>query len=61
MDAQYFELGSGGEYSLNLNHMQGEGAMGMMFADDAIVETYSYMYPPRKGISTTLVEVEPWR
>jgi hypothetical protein len=42
-------------------HYMGEGSTGMMFADDAIVETYSYMYPPRKGISTTLVEVEAWR
>lgn len=43
------------------NHYQGEGSTGLMFADDAIVENYSYMYPPRKGISTTLVEVEAWR
>jgi hypothetical protein len=39
----------------------GEGSTGLRFADDAIVENYSYMYPPRKGISTTLVEVEAWR
>lgn len=42
-------------------HYTGEGATGLMFADSAIVETYSYMHPPRKGISTTLVEVEAWR
>lgn len=43
------------------SHMSGEGSTGLVFADDAIVETYSYMYPPRKGISTKLVEVEAWR
>jgi len=43
------------------NHYQGEGSTGLMFADDAIVETYSYMYPPRKGIATSLIEVEAWR
>lgn len=43
------------------DHYQGEGSTGLMFADDAIVETYSYMYPPRKGIATTLVEVGAWR
>ena len=39
----------------------GQGSTGLEFADDAIVENYSYMYPPRKAISTTLVEVEAWR
>ena len=43
------------------SHTPGQGSTGMVFADDAIVETYSYMHPPRKGISTTLVEVEAWR
>jgi hypothetical protein len=47
--------------NLTGNHYQGEGSTGLMFADDAIVENYSYMFPPRKGISTTLVEVEAWR
>jgi hypothetical protein len=47
--------------TLPTSHIMGAGSTGMMFADDAIVETYSYMYPPRKGISTTLVEVEAWR
>lgn len=47
--------------SLPTSHIPGQGSTGMMFADDAIVETYSYMHPPRKGISTTLVEVEAWR
>jgi hypothetical protein len=47
--------------SLPSQHYTGEGSTGLMFVDDAIVETYSYMHPPRKGISTTLVEVEAWR
>ena len=47
--------------TLPTSHYTGEGSTGLMFADDAIVENYSYMYPPRKGISTTLVEVEAWR
>ncbi len=47
--------------TLPTSHYQGEGSTGLMFVDDAIVETYSYMYPPRKGISTTLVEVGAWR
>lgn len=50
-----------GTPSLPTSHIMGQGASGMMFADEAIVETYSYMHPPRKGISTTLVEVEAWR
>lgn len=52
---------SGGTPALTNTHYQGEGSTGLMFADDAIVETYIYMYPPLKGISTTLVEVEAWR
>lgn len=47
--------------TLPTSHIMGQGSTGLMFADDAFVETYSYMYPPRKGISTTLVEVEAWR
>ena len=47
--------------ALPSNHYQGEGSTGLMFMDDAIVETYSYMYPPRKGISTILTEVGAWR
>jgi len=47
--------------TLTDTHYQGEGSTGLVFVDDAIVETYSYMHPPRKGISTTLVEVEAWR
>jgi hypothetical protein len=47
--------------TLPTNHYQGEGSTGLVFADEAIIETYSYMHPPRKGISTTLVEVGAWR
>jgi len=59
MMAQLYPTGT--TPSLPTSHIAGQGSTGMMFADDAIVETYSYMYPPRKGISTTLVEVEAWR
>lgn len=57
--AQLYKIGT--TQQLPTNHYHGEGSTGLMFADDAIVETYSYMYPPRKGISTKLVEVEAWR
>jgi hypothetical protein len=59
MMAQLYKTGT--TPTLPTSHYQGEGSTGLMFADDAIVETYSYMYPPRKGIATTLVEVEAWR
>lgn len=52
---------SGGTPALTNTHYTGEGHTGLAFADDAIVETYTYLYPPTKGISTTLVEVEAWR
>lgn len=39
------------------NHMTGEGHTQLAFADDAIVEDYEFIYPPKKGISTTLEEV----
>lgn len=42
-------------------HIEGTGSTGMEFVDDAVVEEYTYMFPPRKGISTTLMEVEAWR
>lgn len=42
-------------------HVQGEGHGGCMFNDDAVVEKYIYINPPRKGISTTLLEVGPWQ
>jgi hypothetical protein len=59
MMAQLYKTGT--TPTLPTSHIPGAGSTGMMFADDAVVETYSYMYPPRKGISTTLVEVEAWR
>lgn len=46
---------------LPTRHYQGEGSTGLMFADEAVVETYTYLYPPRKGIATTLIEVGAWR
>jgi hypothetical protein len=52
---------TGATPTLPTAHYQGEGSTGLMFVDDAIVENYSYMYPPRKGIATTLVEVGAWR
>lgn len=59
MMAQLYKTGA--TPTLPTTHYQGEGSTGLMFVDDAIVETYSYMYPPRKGIATTLVEVGAWR
>ena len=59
MMAQLYKTGT--TPTLPTDHYQGEGSTGLMFADDAIVENYSYMYPPRKGIATTLVEVGAWR
>lgn len=59
MMAQLYKTGT--TPALPSNHYQGEGSTGLMFADDAIVETYQYMYPPRKGIATKLIEVEAWR
>lgn len=38
-------------------HREGDGNRGLQFADEAVVEDYIYMHPPRKGISTTLEEV----
>jgi len=59
MMAQLYKIN--GAVPTPTDHYQGEGSTGLMFVDDAIVETYSYMHPPRKGISTTLVEVGAWR
>ena len=59
MMAQLYQTGT--TPTLPSNHYQGEGSTGLAFVDDAIVENYMYMFPPRKGISTTLVEVEAWR
>jgi hypothetical protein len=41
-------------------HRRGNGHTGVMFSDDTVVENYVFMYPPRKGISTTMEEVGAW-
>jgi hypothetical protein len=50
-----------GDNAVTGNHRAGEGNSGLVFDDDAIVENYGYLYPPRKGVSTTLREVGAWR
>lgn len=52
---------TGKSLTLTGSHMPGEGHTGLEFIDDARVETYTYMFPPRKGLSTTLLEVGAWR
>lgn len=47
--------------TLTGNHIPGEGHTGLVFADNARVETYRYINPPRKALSTRLVEVGAWR
>lgn len=47
--------------TLTGSHIAGEGHTGLMFADDALVESYTYISPPRKAINTTLLEVGGWR
>ena len=47
--------------TLTGDHQQGLGHTGLMFVDDAQVESYLYINPPRKGLTTTLVEVGAWR
>lgn len=47
--------------TLTGNHIPGDGHTGLAFADDARVETYRYINPPRKALSTRLVEVGAWR
>lgn len=47
--------------TLTGNHVPGEGHTGLDFADDAAEETYAYLYPPKKGLSTSLIEVGAWR
>lgn len=47
--------------SLPSSHIIGEGHTGLAFADEAIVENYTYIDPPRKGMNTTLIEVGAWR
>lgn len=50
-----------GSTSVTGIHRAGEGHSGLTFDDDAIVENYGYLYPPRKGLNTTLREVGAWR
>jgi hypothetical protein len=52
---------TGRSLTLTGSHAPGEGHTGLEFLDDARVESYTYMYPPRKGMSTNLVEVGAWR
>ena len=59
MDAQLYKIGV--TPTLPTLHRAGQGTTGLQFADSALVETYTYMYPPQKGITTVLVEVEAWR
>ncbi len=47
--------------TLTGNHIPGEGHTGLMFQDQAMVETYAYINPPRKALSTSLIEVGAWR
>jgi len=47
--------------TLTGEHSPGEGHTGLLFADEARVETYQYVNPPRKALATTLVEVGGWR
>lgn len=37
--------------------LPGEGHVGLQFTDSAMVESYDFLVPPRKGLSTTLTEV----
>lgn len=48
---------TGTSATLTGNHLTGEGHTQLAFADDAIIEDYEFIYPPRKAISTTLEEV----
>ena len=59
MMAQLYKTGA--TPTLPTNHLPGEGHTGLSFADDARVENYVYIDPPRKGMNTTLIEVGAWR
>ena len=59
MMAQLYKTGT--SPVLPSNHLPGDGHTGLMFADEARAETYVYIDPPRKAMSTTLVEVGAWR
>jgi hypothetical protein len=47
--------------TLTGNHIPGDGHTGLLFQDEARVETYVYINPPRKALSTSLIEVGGWR
>lgn len=59
MMAQLWETGI--SPTLTGNHIPGEGHTGLIFADEARAESYVYISPPRKALSTELVEVGAWR
>jgi hypothetical protein len=59
MMAQLWPTGS--SPTLTGEHIPGEGHTGLVFADAARPETYVYIDPPRKALSTSLVEVGAWR
>jgi len=46
---------------LSGDHVDGNGHTGCLITNDAIVEDYIYMHPPRKGISLELTEIGAWR
>jgi hypothetical protein len=47
--------------TLTGNHVPGDGHTGLLFQDEARVESYIYINPPRKALSTSLIEVGAWR
>jgi hypothetical protein len=57
--AQLYKTGT--TPTLPADHIAGEGHSGLAFSDDAVVEEYVYIDPPRKALNTTLVEVGAWR
>jgi len=58
MMAQLYRTGT--SPVLPTNHLPGEGHTGLIFTDEARVENYIYIDPPRKGMNTTLLEVGAW-
>lgn len=47
--------------TLTGDHIPGDGHTGLAFADEARAETYQYINPPRRALSTVLTEVGAWR
>jgi hypothetical protein len=58
MMAQLYKTGT--SPVLPISHLPGEGHTGLTFTDEARVENYVYIDPPRKGMATTLLEVGAW-